>query len=69
MRRRLLTLDVCTSRRCAGHPPAAVLDAEGLNGTVMHWIAREFHLAETIGVLPLQEASHRARIRICGQDV
>jgi predicted PhzF superfamily epimerase YddE/YHI9 len=30
MRRRFLTLDVCTSRRFAGHPLAVVLDAEEL---------------------------------------
>ena len=52
MRRRVLILDVCTSRRCAGHPPAVVLEAEGRNGTGMHGIASECPLAETGGVLP-----------------
>jgi hypothetical protein len=52
MRRRCLTLDVCTSRRFAGNPFAVVLDAAGRNGTGMHWIARECNLAETVCVLP-----------------
>ena len=69
MRRRWLIRDVCTRRRGAGHPPAVVLDAEGRNGTGMHGIACACPLAETGGVLSLQEASDRARRRLCGQDV
>jgi|SRR5579863_3140645 len=64
MRRRFVTLDVFTSRRFAGNPLAVVLDPEGLDGTVMQTIAREFNLAETVFVLPAKTPCHRARLRI-----
>jgi trans-2,3-dihydro-3-hydroxyanthranilate isomerase len=64
MRRRFVTLDVFTGRRFAGNPLAVVLDAEGLEATAMQAIAREFNLAETVFILPPQDASHRARLRI-----
>jgi len=64
MRRRFITLDVFTSQRFAGNPLAVVLDGEGLDGTAMQAVAREFNLAETVFVLPAEEASHRARLRI-----
>ena len=64
MRRRFVTLDVFTNRRFAGNPLAVVLDAEGLDGAVMQAIAREFNLAETVFVLPPQNAANRARLRI-----
>jgi trans-2,3-dihydro-3-hydroxyanthranilate isomerase len=64
MRRRFITLDVFTSRRFAGNPLAVVLDGEGLDAAVMQTVAREFNLAETVFVLPAEEPSHRARLRI-----
>jgi trans-2,3-dihydro-3-hydroxyanthranilate isomerase len=64
MARRFVTLDVFTERRLAGNPLAVVLDSEGLDGTSMQAIAREFNLSETVFVLPPTEARHRARLRI-----
>ena len=64
MKRRFATLDVFTSRRFAGNPLAVVLDAEGIDGSVMQAIAREFNLAETAFILPAADADHRARLRI-----
>src|SRR5262249_48409764 len=48
----------------AGNPLAVVLDAGGLDEASMQAIAREFNLAETVFVLPAQEPSGRARLRI-----
>jgi len=48
----------------AGNPLAVVLDAGGLDEASMQAIAREFNLAETVFVLPAQEPSRRARLRI-----
>jgi trans-2,3-dihydro-3-hydroxyanthranilate isomerase len=64
MKRRFFTLDVFTGRRFAGNPLAVVLDAQGLDADAMQAIAREFNLAETVFVLPAENASHRARLRI-----
>ena len=64
MRRKFFTLDVFTRRRYAGNPLAVVLDADGLDGTAMHSIAREFNLSETVFVLPPADKAHRARLRI-----
>src|SRR5256885_106593 len=64
MRRRFATLDVFTGRRFAGNPLAVVLDVEGLDGTAMQTIAREFNLSETVFVLPPQSRAHEAELRI-----
>jgi trans-2,3-dihydro-3-hydroxyanthranilate isomerase len=65
MRRRFVTLDVFTHRRFAGNQLAVVLDAEDLDdGVMMHSIAREFNLAETVFVLSPQNPANRARLRI-----
>jgi trans-2,3-dihydro-3-hydroxyanthranilate isomerase len=64
MRRRFVTLDVFTSKRFAGNPLAVVLDAEGLDGTAMRAVAREFNLSETVFVLEPAEPRSRARLRI-----
>jgi trans-2,3-dihydro-3-hydroxyanthranilate isomerase len=55
---------VFTKRRFTGNPLAVVLEAGGLDGTVMQAIAREFNLAETVFVLPAAASDHRARLRI-----
>jgi trans-2,3-dihydro-3-hydroxyanthranilate isomerase len=62
--RRFATLDVFTDRRFAGNPLAVVLDAAGLETAAMLAIAREFNLSETVFVLPPEDPSHRARLRI-----
>ncbi len=64
MQRRFATLDVFTGRRFAGNPLAVVLDAGGLDIVAMQAIAREFNHPETVFVLPPENKSHRARLRI-----
>lgn len=64
MSRRFATLDVFTGTPLQGNPLAVVLDAEGLDGTAMQAIAREFNLSETVFVLPPAEPRHRAALRI-----
>ncbi len=64
MRRRFFTLDVFTDAPLSGNPLAVVLDAEGLDGTRMQEIAREFNLSETVFVLPPRDPVNTARIRI-----
>ncbi len=58
------TLDVFTTQRLAGNPLAVVLDAADLDTARMQGIAREFNLSETVFVLPPEDASQKARIRI-----
>lgn len=62
--RRYRILDVFTDRPLAGNPLAVVLDCNGLDGTAMQAIAREFNLSETVFVLPAENPVHTARLRI-----
>lgn len=57
-------VDVFTDRPFAGNPLAVVFDAVTLGGDQMQAIAREFHLSETVFVLPPEQpgATYRARI-------
>ena len=64
MRLRFHTLDVFTDRRFGGNPLAVVHDADGLDGTEMQRIAREFNLSETVFVLKPERPAHSARVRI-----
>ncbi len=64
MRLRFHTLDVFTDRRFAGNPLAVVLGADGLDGTAMQKIAREFNLSETVFVLEPRDPVNTARLRI-----
>jgi len=48
----------------AGNQLAVVLDAADIPGEVMQRIAKEMNIAETTFVLPPQDPSHAARIRI-----
>lgn len=64
MPRRYVVLDVFTTRALEGNPLAVVLDAEGLYGTAMQRIAREFNLSETVFVLPAERPAHSAALRI-----
>jgi trans-2,3-dihydro-3-hydroxyanthranilate isomerase len=59
-----MTVDVFTDRRFGGNPLAVVANAEGLASDEMQSIAAEFNLAETAFVLPPQEPSHTAEVRI-----
>lgn len=64
MARRYTILDVFTNQALAGNPLAVVLDAEGLSDQRMQAIAREFNLSETVFVLPPENPTHSARVRI-----
>jgi len=57
-------VDVFTDRPFTGNPLAVVFEARSLAGTQMQTLAREFHLSETVFVLPATEpgATYRARI-------
>ena len=58
------TVDVFTDRRFGGNPLAVISDARGLTTEQMQSIAAEFNLAETTFVLPPQDPSHTAQVRI-----
>jgi len=64
MQLEFVTVDVFTEQRFGGNPLAVVLDARGLATQQMQAIAGEFNLAETTFVLPPQDASHTAQVRI-----
>jgi trans-2,3-dihydro-3-hydroxyanthranilate isomerase len=66
--RKYLLYDVFTDRALAGNPLAIVLDCDGLDLAAMQAIAREFNLSESVFVLPPENPSHRARIRIFTPD-
>src|SRR4051794_14379593 len=57
-------VDVFTDRPFAGNPLAVVFDAAALAGDQMQALAREFHLSETVFVLPptTSDATYRVRI-------
>lgn len=61
-------VDVFTDRPFTGNPLAVVFDAEDLAAEQMQTLAREFHLSETVFVLPCTEngtaggGTYRARI-------
>ena len=59
-----VTVDVFTDRKFGGNPLAVVPDATALTGAQMQAIAGEFNLAETTFVLPPQDPSHTAQVRI-----
>ena len=58
------TVDVFTNTRFGGNPLAVIPDARGLTDQQMQQIANEFNLSETTFVLPPEDASHTARVRI-----
>ncbi len=57
-------VDVFTDRPFTGNPLAVVFDAQDLSTAQLQALAREFHLSETVFVLPPADpgASYRARI-------
>jgi trans-2,3-dihydro-3-hydroxyanthranilate isomerase len=59
-----VTVDVFTDRKFGGNPLAVITDATGLTRPQMQAIAAEFNLAETTFVLPPQDPSHTAEVRI-----
>src|ERR1041384_2900460 len=64
MRRRFVTLDVFTEKRCAGNPLAVVLEPEGLDDAGMQTVAREFNFPETVFAFAPENSANRARLRI-----
>ena len=64
MQRRYITVDVFTDRAFGGNPLAVVLDAGGLSTAQMQSIATEFNYSETTFVLPPQDGSNDAQVRI-----
>jgi trans-2,3-dihydro-3-hydroxyanthranilate isomerase len=59
-----ITVDVFTDRKFGGNPLAVVPDATVLTSAQMQAIAGEFNLAETTFVLPAQDPTHTAQVRI-----
>src|SRR5260370_3825438 len=59
-----LTVDVFTEREFSGNPVAVMLDAKGLSTDDMHRVAAEFNYSESTFVLPPDDPSHTARVRI-----
>jgi trans-2,3-dihydro-3-hydroxyanthranilate isomerase len=64
MQRRYVTADVFTDRMFGGNPLAVVLDAEELSTAQMQAIALEFNYSETTFVLPPDNPTHTAKVRI-----
>lgn len=62
------TLDVFTEKRFGGNPLAVVLNAESLTTEQMQRIAREFNYSETTFVLPPEDDSNDANVRIFTPD-
>src|ERR1700738_1195084 len=59
-----LTVDVFTDRRFGGNPLAVFPDASGLSDGEMQSLAAEFNLSETTFVVPPEDPSNTARVRI-----
>ena len=71
MSRSYKVVDVFTAQPLLGNPVAVVLDAGGLDGSVMQQIARWTNLSETTFVLPptRPEADYRLRIFTPGSEL
>ena len=63
-RYRYMTVDVFTDRAFAGNPLGVVTEANGLTSEQMQAIAAEFNYSESTFVLPPDDPSHTARVRI-----
>ena len=59
-----VTVDVFTDTRFGGNQLSVVLDAGGLDDTLMQAIASEFSYAETTFVRPPADPAHTAEVRI-----
>ncbi|WLS79044.1 PhzF family phenazine biosynthesis protein [Erwinia pyri] len=64
MKRRYVIADVFTDKPFSGNPVAVVLDAEGLTTEQMQLLAVEFGYSETTFVLPPEDSSNTAQLRI-----
>ena len=63
-RRQIRIVDVFTDKPLAGNQLAVVLDGRELSAELMQRIAREMNFSETTFVLPPDDPSHAARVRI-----
>ncbi len=59
-----VTLDVFTSRTFGGNPLAVITDARGLTTEQMQAITAEFNYSESTFVLPPEDPSNTAQVRI-----
>lgn len=59
-----VTLDVFTDTRFGGNPLAVFTDARGLSDQQMQSLAAEMNLSETTFILPPQDPTNTARVRI-----
>lgn len=59
-----VTVDVFTQRRFGGNQLAVFPDAGGMSDAEMQSLAAEFNLSETTFVLPPEDATNSARVRI-----
>ena len=64
MNARYLTADVFTDRKFGGNQLAVFPDAKGIAPELMPQITREFNYSETTFVLPPDDPSHTAKVRI-----
>jgi trans-2,3-dihydro-3-hydroxyanthranilate isomerase len=64
MNARYYTCDVFTDRKFGGNQLAVFPDARGIAPELMGPIAREFNFSETTFVLPPDDPSHTAKVRI-----
>lgn len=64
MSRLYVVLDVFADVPLSGNPLAVVLDAAGLDTEAMQRIAREFNLSETAFLLPAEDETRKAALRI-----
>lgn len=64
MQTNFVTLDVFTSQTFGGNPLAVILDARRLTTEQMQAIAAEFNYSESTFVLPPEDPSNTAKVRI-----
>src|SRR5947209_2158601 len=64
MGRKVRIVDVFTEKALSGNQLAVVLDGRDLSADTMQRIAREMNFSETTFVLPPDEPTHAARVRI-----
>lgn len=62
--RQLRVVDVFTEKALAGNQLAVVLDGRDMPSDLMQKIAREMNFSETTFILPPDDPSHAARVRI-----
>ena len=59
-----ITVDVFTNQRFGGNPLAVIPDARGLTSAQMQTLAREFNYSESTFVLPPEDPTNDANVRI-----